>query len=561
MDLVKLDKITFQYSDCAPVIKNVSLTIREGEIVLLIGPTGSGKSTLLEIICGVAPSVTGGEIFGNAYIRGLDILHHPGSARGIVSLVQQDPEPQLVNLTVDDEVAFGPENLLLSREEISSRVNWAITSCRLEPHRHAFVYALSGGQKQRIAIAAGLAMKPEILLLDGPLTNLDPVGSTEVLETIRDLVGHEVKTIIVSSNKIDTLLPLANRIIVMDKGSILLDGSPEFILYQEAETLSRLGLFLPEVSRLWPVVRRYHANSALPRTPTQLVEKLQVGEPYISRLAYMPGRAPSKPAVIELDDVRFGYGKTSVIEGISFKVFQGEFLAIVGQNGSGKSTLASLICGLRRPQGGIIRILGKDTKTCSPQGVVGFVFQYPEHQFVTSTIGEELRYGLSNTMKPDELENRVVEVLALIGMTGHEADTPYSLSVGEKRMLSVATMLMLRPQILILDEPTTGLDFHLTENLMRILGTYVTQYGMTVIQISHDMEQIAQYCTRVIVINDGSLLFDGKPVSLFINSAVLEKAKLEAPPICQVAMSLFPGSLNIPITVDRFLEEVQYARI
>ncbi|MGE5221469.1 MAG: ABC transporter ATP-binding protein [Omnitrophica WOR_2 bacterium] len=560
MNLVSLNSVTFHYEDeKPPALQDIKLEISPGEIILLTGPTGSGKSTLLQVMAGVAPHVTGGTIQGQVEVAGQDVNHSPGSCRGKVGLVFQDPEPQLISLTVEDEVAFGPENLLLPRSEVLDRVDWAIKQCRLEAVRDELVYALSGGQKQRIAIAAGLAMKPDLLLMDGPLTNLDPQGGLEVLSTIKELIASQsTQTVVISSNKIDNLLPLATRILVIDCGKIILDGSPEQILYEHSEELAALGLFIPEVASLWPVLRKHDPESKLPRSVEQAVAQLRDLNP--GRNARPDSNAfNGEEVVISAQDIHFGYGSNPVLHGVDLDVQKREFLAIVGQNGSGKSTMMSLVTGLRMPGKGTIQVLGQDTRKRSPQGHVGYVFQYPEHQFCGKTIDEELRFGLSERLRAEELDARVANILALIGMQGKEQESPYSLSVGEKRMLSVATMLVLQPEILILDEPTTGLDRRLTVNLMRILTEFVDRHGMTVIQVSHDMEQIAEFCTRVVVIDAGKAIFSGTPRELFLNSAILKQAKLEPPPICSIAKALFPMETTIPITVQQFMEEVAYA--
>lgn len=561
MNLVSLNSVTFQYEDEKPLaLEDITLQINPGEIVLLIGPTGSGKSTLLQVMAGVAPHVTGGTIQGQVQVAGQDVLHSPGSCRGKVGLVFQDPEPQLISLTVEDEVAFGPENLLLPRSEVMDRVDWAITQCRLASVRNELVYALSGGQKQRIAIAAGLAMKPDLLLMDGPLTNLDPQGGVEVLRTIEELIASQsTQAVVISSNKIDTLLPLSTRILVTDCGKIILDGTPEQLLFEHSEKLAALGLFIPEVVSLWPVLRKGDSQSRLPRSVEQAVLQLRELHPRKRAHSDITEELNGKDVVISARDIHFGYGSNQVLRGVDLDVQKGEFLAIVGQNGSGKSTLMSLVTGLKMPGKGIIQVLGQDTRKRSPQGHVGYVFQYPEHQFCGKTIDEELRFGLSERLSADDLDKRVANILALIGMQGKEQESPYSLSVGEKRMLSVATMLVLQPEILILDEPTTGLDRRLTANLMRILTEFVDQYGMTVIQVSHDMEQIAEFCTRVVVIDSGKAIFSGTPRELFLNAPILRQAKLEPPPICNIAKALFPAETTIPITVQQFMVEVTYA--
>ena len=561
MEKITLQNVRFSYTqDSSPALDQLSLELNPGEIVLLVGPTGSGKTTLLQILAGVTPQVTGGRISGQVMLDATDILRTAGACRGRVGLVLQDPEAQLVNLTVTDEIVFGPENLKLPVEEIHIRLAWALEKCRLEAVKEEYVYALSGGQKQRIAIAAGLAMKPEVLLLDGPLTNLDPEGAREVLQTISELIEtHSTQVVMISSNKIDTLLPLATRILVLDKGKIVFDGNPESVL-QQGESYSGLGLFLPEVANLWPTIQSKEPEHLLPKTAEDAVSALRKFDPthLVQNVNHRNGTSQQED-IVEVKGLTFDYGRGPVLSGVDLQIKKGEFAAVVGQNGSGKSTLMSLITGLRTAKSGKIKIAGKDIQKVSPQGIVGYVFQYPEHQFVADTVEKELRFGLAERIEPAELERRVKEILHLFCMEGKENVSPYSLSVGEKRMLSVASMLVIRPKLLILDEPTTGLDRRLTTSLMTILKRFVDESGLTVLQVSHDMEQIAEYCTKVAVIDQGRMIFTGTPRALFLNAEVLRCAKLNAPVIFQIAKKLFPNDENLPVTVDQFLAEVAYA--
>jgi energy-coupling factor transport system ATP-binding protein len=561
MEKITLQNIRFSYTtNSPPVIDNLSLDFKPGEIVLLVGPTGSGKTTLLQIIAGVTPQITGGRISGTALLDSTDILRTSGACRGRVGLVLQDPEAQLVNLTVMDEIIFGPENLRLPVEEIRERLEWTLKKCRLEAVREDYVYALSGGQKQRIAIASGLAMKPEVLLLDGPLTNLDPEGAREVLQTIYELIeSQSTQMVVISSNKIDALLPLATRILVLDHGKIAFDGKPEEVL-SLADKLSEMGLFIPEVVSLWPTILNMEPEAILPKTAEEAAKILGKLNPLHSgnKMDRANG-SDYHEAIIEVKGLTYDYGRGPVLSGVDLTINKGEFAAVVGQNGSGKSTLMSLITGLRVPKTGTITIAGKDIQKVSPQGIVGYVFQYPEHQFVADTVGKELRFGLEERIGSDELEWRIKEILNLFGLEGRENESPYTLSVGEKRMLSVASMLVLRPKLLILDEPTTGLDRHLTTTLMKILRQFVEDFELTVLQVSHDMEQVAEYCTKVAVIDQGRVVITGTPRELFLDADVLRQAKLYAPVICRIAQMLFPNDNAIPVTVHQFLEEVQYA--
>lgn len=561
MKKITLQNIRFKYDhEGEHLLENISLDFRPGEIVLLLGPTGSGKTTLLQILAGVTPQVTGGMVGGKALLDEVDILRTPGACRGRVGLVLQDPEAQLVNLTVTDEIIFGPENLKLSKEQIMERLDWALEKCRLTAIRDDYVYALSGGQKQRIAIAAGLAMTPEVLLLDGPLTNLDPQGAREVLQTIVELIETQTtQLVIISSNKIDALLPLATRVLVVDHGQIVMDGPPNEVLSQ-IDALEQIGLFIPEVVSLWPVVRSLEPDVELPKTAEQAVEILARHAPVLQETAPQATQSSETEEIIQVRDVAFSYGLSPVLTAVDLTVRRGEFASVVGQNGSGKSTLMSLITGLRTPDRGTIKIAGNDIQKVSPQGIVGYVFQYPEHQFVSDTVEKELRFGLEERFSPVELDSRVEEILTLFGMQDRREESPYTLSTGEKRMLSVASMLVLRPQVLILDEPTTGLDRHLTTNLMTILRRFVDEFGLTVVQVSHDMEQIAEFCSKAAVIDQGRVIFVGTPSQLFRETAVLHQAKLDAPVIGQIARTLFPGQPDEPVTVHQFLERVHYAR-
>lgn len=554
--LVELKRVTFFHpgKETQPVLDEISLSLGPNEFVLLIGPSGCGKTTLLSAIAGV---LTTGTIRGTVLVEGADMYRGEDKKRGTIGFVLQDPESQLLNLNVSDEVAFGLENLCLPKDEIRERMDEAITYARLQEIRESFIYALSGGQKQRVSIAAGLAMRPKVLLMDGPVTNLDPQGASEVLQLITRMRKSGTEAVVLAANKIDALLPLATRILVMDKGKIILDGPPEIIL-ERLDLLQQLGIFVPE---LGPVIKKLLPEiTKMPRTVEEAAKLLLP-----MRLVLPDHRDRSSinnnQPVIEASDVRFGYDEEDeVLHGVSFEVRQGEFLAVVGQNGSGKTTLMKLVAGLRDPQSGTIRVFGKDTRAESPLGKVGYVFQYPEHQFVTPTVEEELSFGLELLdLSPGEIANRAEKMLEIFGLEGRQGESPYILSMGEKRRLSVATMLALEPQLLILDEPTTGLDRRDTENLMQLLEEFVQEQGITVIQVSHDMEQIAEFCSRVVALGDGKIIFEGTPRALFRNKKLLVSCKLGAPPVAELSQRLWPDAVEAPITVKEFTMEVKHA--
>lgn len=567
--IVELEKVTFFYPEKeTPSLKEVSLTLSSGEFVLLIGPSGCGKTTLLETIAGVIPHATGGRIRGKVMVEGEDTLRSQVKKRGTIGLVLQDPESQLTNLYVEDEVAFGPENLSRPREEIKERLEEVLKYARLTKFRRSFVYALSGGQKQRVAIAAGLIMQPKVLLMDGPTTNLDPIGADEVLQLINRLKETgDTETVLISANKIDSLLPLATRIIVMDSsGSIMLDGTPEQVILEHLDELKQLGVFIPELGLLSGELRKKGLPVKLPRTVAEAYQELQPLQLKPPDLSYSdkidPDLGLTQETLIQVKDLTFGYSGNEVLHHISLTIHRGEALAVVGQNGSGKTTLMKLLAGLRLPKSGNIEFLGKDTRAAPVLGQVGYVFQYPEHQFVTNTVIDELLFGFKSLhVSAQQTQEIVNHLLQVFNLEDKKNQSPYLLSMGEKRRLSVATMLAIQPNVLILDEPTTGLDRKDTENLMALLRQFVVEKGVTIIQVSHDMEQVAEFASRVVILNEGNIIFDDTPVALFANQELLESCKLIAPPVALLSRQLWPDEPRAPITVKEFLQEVPDATI
>ena len=550
-------------------LKEVSLRFEPGEFALVVGPSGCGKSTLIQALLGVVPALTGGAVAGRARLEGEEVLARGlAGVAGKAGLVLQDPESQLTNLDVEGEVVFGPENLGLPREEIAARLAGALAVAGIEPLRDRFVYALSGGQKQRVAIAAGLAMRPRVLLLDSPTSNLDPLGSEETLKAIVDLwQGGAVELIVMAAHKIDDVLPFATRLIVMSEGRIVLDGPPRAILAEHLEWLrDELGIFVPEVCEI-----AAGADRAARGVPTTVEEAAAVLRGAIHRPAVDVQRGRSEnveggtfnverrdPAV-EVVDLHFAYRPgVPVLNGVSLAIGRGQFLALLGQNGTGKTTLAKNIAGLYRPSRGTIRLGGVDATSSAANlrsGKVGYVFQYPDHQFVALTVADELAYGLRARRMPEpEVAARVDGMLEIFKLAARRDEPPYGLSMGEKRRLSVATMLILRPDVLILDEPTTGQDRHNTRALMDVLRREARERGMTIIQITHDMEQAAEYVDRVVVMDDGRIVFDGDIVALFAEAELLRRCHLKPTPTTAACRLAWPDLERVPATPEQLAD-------
>ena len=596
-----------------PALADVSLSFGPGELVLVLGPSGSGKSTLIQALLGVVPALTGGVVGGRVLLEGVPVLERGlAGVAGTAGLVLQDPESQLTNLDVEGEVVFGPENLGLPRGEIARRLDESLAAAGIEYLRDRFVYALSGGQKQRVAIAAGLAMRPRVLLLDSPTSNLDPLGSAETLQAIVRLWQESrVELIVMAAHRVDDLLPYATRVVVLDGGSVRFDGTPDEVFGQHLLTLrDELGIFVPEVCEVAVTTRGL--GGRMPRTVSDAVAGLPPdlaseapltprppldlpwgpsaappphgpaageGEPTGSLLpspsqgrgargeGHSPGvRGPhgrgapesggdvrAVPPAVEIADVHFAYAADRpVLQGVSLRIGRGELLALLGQNGTGKTTLAKNIAGLYRPSRGRIVLGGVDVTASTDHlrtGKVGYVFQYPDHQFVALTVADELAYGPRARGVPEaEVGERVERMLRRFRLEAARDTAPYSLSMGEKRRLSVATMLILEPDVLILDEPTTGQDRQNTVALMEILQQEASERGMTVIQITHDMEQVAAYADRVVVMDGGQIVFDGDARGLFADVALLRRCHLTPTPTFAIARARWPDLGQVPIT-------------
>jgi energy-coupling factor transport system ATP-binding protein len=479
---------------------------------------------------------------------------------GKIGLVLQDPESQLTNLDVEGEVVFGPENLCLTRAEIGERLEAALSATGIRELRHRFVYTLSGGQKQRVALAAGLAMRPRALLLDSPTSNLDPTGSEETLRAILGLwQAGATELIVMAAHKIDEVLPFATRLVVLDEGRVAFDGPPREVLGNHLAVLrDELGVFVPQVCELSVGAGRTGTDVAI--SVDEAAEVLRTWEPR----RWMPPTVPVVPGqrepVVEVRDLHFAYDVgLPVLSGVSLTIARGEFLALLGPNGAGKTTLAKTIAGLYRPSRGSIRIGGVDVVDPTIHvrtGRVGYVFQYPDHQFVALTVVDELAYGLRARNMPEaEIGARVEPMLEMFELTNRRDVTPYSLSMGEKRRLSVATMLVLEPDVLILDEPTTGQDRHNTVALMRLLRSAASERGTTIVQITHDMEQAAEYADRLVVIDDGRVAFDGSVYELFADADLLGRCHLVPTQTSLVCRQVWPELRHLPVLPAELLSD------
>ena len=546
--MINIENLSYWYPRMEdPVLFDVNLRIDDGEFVLILGASGSGKSTLLLALNGILQHEIGGRIRGRIEVNGKDPTNSEVYEMAkVISLVMQDPEVQLTQMTVWDEVVFGPENLLRPKEKIVQDAEEALRFVGLHEKKDCMVNELSGGQKQRLAIAAALAMNTEIIALDEPTAHLDPKGTREVFQIINKLKKLG-KTIILVEHKLDDIVELLDdndRIVVIDKGRIVYNGSPREVFGQYGRfILDSLGLSLPQI---------VEASLRIGISPIPLrLSEVDFTKFNIKSDSAGKKKVNGKPIIV-VEGLEFSYGNGSVLKDVNFTIPQGMVTVIVGQNGSGKSTLLQNLIGLLKPTKGRILYNGIDLSKLDKKSLfheIGYVFQYPEHQFVTKNVKDEIEYGLKiRNLDRVTMERKAKEYLEMFGLEKMVDRHPLTLSMGEKRRLSFATMLILEPKVLIMDEPIIGQDKRRTEYLIKLIDNLKSR-GITVVIATHDMNFVARCADQVIVLNDGQVIFKGTAVDLFNNKEILSVAGLDDTPIHKLATLL--GYPEI-ITVEEF---------
>ncbi len=538
--LITIDNVTYtHWNQSSPTLHGVSLEIQKGTLNVLVGPSGSGKSTLCNLFNGVIPHLHGGDMSGDVYVRGRNTreLEVKNLAQE-VGRVFQDPETMFAMLYVDDEIAFGPENLRVETGQIKSKVEELLALTDLQQRSHNLVWNLSGGQVQKLGLASVLAMDPEMIVLDEPTSNLDP-GATESVHDLLLRLRDEGMTVVLVTRELDEFLAQADQLIVLNEGRIHAAGSPRAILKEHGQFLiESLGVWLPETSEIGVGLRDVNglADMDIPITVQETIRLFQeqelLGAPFDGQL-YPPTSQDdrNKKTLISGRDLHFSYpGGVKALKGISFDIHAGEWLMILGRNGAGKSTLANLLVGLKKPTAGHLSLFGKEAGRWDVQRLanhIALVFQNPEHQFLTDSVWDEIEYSLlaQGFDNPDEIDRRIEMWLGKLGLSDAKDSHPFALSAGLKRRLGVATMLVGEPQILLVDEPTYGQDKEMTFTLMSLMEEIRSQ-GVAVVMITHDMRLVQEYGERVLVMSDGRILYDGLSSGLFDKDDILDQANL-----------------------------------
>ena len=568
--IVRVSDLTYYYQqEEEPVLQDINLEVYPGEFVLIIGPSGCGKSTLALCLNGIIPTVLGGRIKGRVYVDGTDTRESTVFELGTkVGIVFQDPDAQLCNIHVGEEVAFGPANLMMDKEIVLQRVERALEDVGETGIRHKLIYEISGGQKHRVAIASILAMEPNLIIFDEPTANLDPLGAVQVFDLMKKMNQELGITIVVIEHNVDAAMHHADRLVLMGYGTVEYDGSPRELMRDKGRfILDDLGLRIPQVCELGLMMGERGLNfRPFPLTVEEMVEAIGLHKDRLECLPAAPVAPPQEEPrpVIETSGLHFVYPDgTHAVRDVSLKMNRGDVVGIVGKNGSGKTTLTSLFVGLNRPTSGTGTVCGVDLATASIRelaGKVGYVFQYPEHQFVEDTVYKEVAFSLkAQNRPPDEVDARVNEVLRLLGLEEMRDKHPLRLSMGQKRRLSVATMLILNTDVLILDEPTTGQDRKNIDNLMQIMMD-ANRSGTTIILVTHDMNLLAKHANKVMVMEEGEMVFYGSQSDFLRDFSAIRSSTLVLPEVYELARILRDrGICQVPevSTVEGFINAIE----
>ena len=592
--MIRAEQVRFQYKKrdvdgnviaTEEILKGMDLTIKKGEFIALLGRNGSGKTTFSKQLNAILRPSEGTVTVDEMGTKDADKLYE---IRQRVGMVFQNPDNQMVAANVEEEVAFGPENLGMESETIVSRVKQALEQVRMWKCRKTAPNHLSGGQKQRIAIAGILAMHPDYIVLDEPTAMLDPKGRKEVMEALQRLNQEQEMTVILITHDMEEAA-LASRIILLADGQVRFDGTPEDFFGRDV-LLAEMGMEAPLSYRVRKLIdsdvfvekvgdaredeattgkrenlseydksgREWEASSELvdkkknEKAEAETDEKNQdiLSLQHVSYI-YSPGTAYEKVA---LDDVSLSLGK-------------GEIVGLAGHTGSGKSTMIQLLNGLLKPTRGTVTFEGKDIHAKGYSGNylrsrVGMVFQYPEHQIICDTVWEDVAFGPKRQgLSEAECQTRIQEALAFVGLPEkyYEAN-PLQLSGGQKRRVAIAGVLTMQPEYIILDEPAAGLDAEGKREIFDRIRRMSREQGIGVLLISHSMEELAEYADRMIVLDDGKKILDGSPVQVFAEREMLETCGLDVPEAVKFANRLRAEGYAIPQTVIREEELLETLR-
>jgi energy-coupling factor transport system ATP-binding protein len=563
-EALSLDRVSFTYADAAtPALQNVSLQVGTGEMVVLIGASGAGKSTLVKCLNRVIPTFQAGALTGAVSLFGRLLLHEKvGELAGTVGMVFQDFEAQLFSTTVRDEIIFGMEQLGIAPLEMQQQLDEVLSLVGLSGFESRDPTTLSGGQKQRLAIAALLALRPRILVLDEPTTDLDPQGRQEIFSLLGRMRG-EGHTLVLVEHELSAAVD-ADRVVLLANGQVIADDRPERLLPQ-VDLLSRSGVRPRDLDRL---CRHFSVGAFLQdlgKAAVFLREHLSFGgeqqrcegsDTPTTGEVHWNGRQPLQENLfpyLQLQTVSLLYaGNAPAVHEVSLSIQKGEFIALLGQNGSGKTTLAKMISGLLTPSSGQVFLCGQELHRLPLHSLaqeVSYVFQNPDHQLFADTVEDEVAFGPRNLgLDSLAVEARVQEALHAVGLSMLRKHDPFLLGRGERQRLAVASLLALRPHLLILDEPTTGLDYPEQQRMMQLLRRLHSD-GRTIIIITHVPWVAAEYAERALLMTQGHLVWDGPLRGLCARPDLCAQAAFHPPEITSLGAQFG----FTPLSVEEFV--------
>ena len=581
MSMIKTDNLIFEYekrdeegnvigTHCA--IDEVNLDIEPGQFIAILGHNGSGKSTLAKHMNAIL--VPSG---GTMWVDGKDTKEEENlwDVRQTAGMVFQNPDNQIIGTVVEEDVGFGPENLGVSTEEIWQRVEKSLSAVGMIEYRHHSPNKLSGGQKQRVAIAGVVAMCPKCIVLDEPTAMLDPNGRKEVLRTVEELRKREHVTVILITHYMEEVIG-ADRVIVMDQGHVVMDGTTREI-FSQVELLKKYRLDVPQVTMLAHGLKQRGLDIKEGiLTTNELIEALEkVGDwrqnqkkTYVGHAETVVKKEKKENPILKLEHIEYVYSSGTAYEkralkDINLDIYEGEFVGVIGHTGSGKSTMIQHLNGLMKATSGALYYNGEniyDEKYNLRQlrNNVGLVFQYPEHQLFEIDVLTDVCFGPKNQeLTEEECKKRAIEALELVGLSEKYYDTsPFDLSGGQKRRVAIAGVLAMRPKVLVLDEPTAGLDPKGRDEILDQIAYLQKERNLTVILVSHSMEDIAKYVDRIVVMNKGRKMYDGEPKEVFAHYKELEKVGLAAPQVTYIMHALSEKGMHVNTEVTTIEEAV-----
>lgn len=550
-------------------IDELNLEIEAGQFIAILGHNGSGKSTLAKHMNAIL-TPTGGSVRVDGKDTGKE--ENIWDVRQSAGMVFQNPDNQIIGTVVEEDVGFGPENLGVPTEDIWKRVEESLSAVGMFEYRHHSPNKLSGGQKQRVAIAGVVAMRPKCIVLDEPTAMLDPNGRKEVLRTIEELRKREKVTVILITHYMEEVVD-ADRIIVMDKGHVVMDGTAREI-FSQVEKLKSYRLDVPQATLLAYELKKkgYRIPDGI-LTAEELVAELKkhevVGNHTVYQKEMHERKAKEKEPLIQLSHVNYVYSPGNAYEkhalnDVSLELYEGEFVGIIGHTGSGKSTLIQHLNGLLKATDGEISykgesIYGEKYNLRRLRNQVGLVFQYPEHQLFETDVLTDVCFGPKNQgLSVAECRERAIEALQLVGLPEkYYTRSPFDLSGGQKRRVAIAGVLAMKPKVLVLDEPTAGLDPKGRDEILDQIAYLQKEGNLTVILVSHSMEDIAKYVDRIVVMNQGSKLFDDVPKKVFAQEETLKKVGLAVPQVTDIMHTLLRNGIPTDVQATTIEEAVE----